>query len=1287
MKNTNLQRRYALRKFKGIGLASAVIGMFFVNHSVSASVISNGTDSITFVNDVSKVSSTSATTFTDDKDASKSVTVDAVLGKETSGKNITEPTKANYNSGIQDGEDILHFTTNATVNYKLESDKSLLKSETISERGTVTTPYDKKGLAFDTDGKDYRKSIVEGSVSEVTGKKNIIKVNGKVYEYVRSEIENADKKSYDKTSFNDIKAPVSPEGMHNSLGEIDYKKTTGKVYLVEETVDGQYGKFVVAEDGVSSDEDAVTKWKAGEAVAKAFTKENVNLQAGDTILVMDRDTYAIGEGKQVSKIIYGEKGYEEHKIEEKVLNNGLDMVIENRACCEFNKEEEREIAPPVKGYEDLFKIGTRHTVRKTGEDGLFGTSDDELIEDAEYSGRWGYGNRIFTTRYVKAGLDKRFGTVDDEIIKDFGIGEPDRSYSLMRVPSTTVMNFVEDKLYSGEVVEQPESMIDVLKKHAKANYTALDYLLAIATSEEDKTKVRNAKKRLDKHLEDFAEKIVKENLDIGILGVGSKKGGLVAHATTFYYDYDESNISNSVKKVWGDYYTLLDAMKNLPGIIGELSVTNKTTKMKEDNTFDEITKVYTFKPNGDGKKVDWHTYRGGHASVSVTSKIERNFKIYNSPDKIALNESNIDIEEVETNSLLSKGKMTINEDGTIKVKDDVVIGDTHPDIPYKKIGENAYIFDLDREKVVDEPPIARQNTPEELFNLINHNDPIRDYYGFEKLRNRVETTDETTYTKKEIMTPIRAYKVMSDEKNVMSAANPIVTHYYRIKITNTVESADIKTGSVMVKYVINNGTQLASFNVMKNLELVKNIRISEYSGDKVVREYTKNGVEKTIHYDVNGYKFSSLKDPKTGFTYEYVGLRQGSPAASGKVVEGTTEVVYEYRLVSEEETTPSKTEVTKTGSIDVKHVVINEDGSLKNLKTEVLKDKVPVEYEDTYVTYSKGVKVSERKEKRIVAENYDTTDKQYLTMKDEATGLVYKYVGPTSDSAPVAGDVTEGEKHVIYSYVLDEKEDNKPIVTESKDKKGTVIVKFVDINGNSIADDEVVKNNVIVAKATTTVSDGKETTTYEETGEEYAVTAPSTIEVDGLSFKLKKIVPFSEKWNNSTVERGLVKEGITTIVYQYVLQLKAPEVEAKEYIGGAVALDPPIVDIPEYEGGAVAIDPPVVEVSEYTGGAVAIDPPVVDIPEYKELHENSVPDSILNDKQNSETKKTEKETPKSKDSTPTSPSEEAEVPDLRPIHKREELPQTGTGQEFAIFSSAASSILAGLGIVRPRKKQ
>ena len=44
--------------------------------------------------------------------------------------------------------------------------------------------------------------------------------------------------------------------------------------------------------------------------------------------------------------------------------------------------------------------------------------------------------------------------------------------------------------------------------------------------------------------------------------------------------------------------------------------------------------------------------------------------------------------------------------------------------------------------------------------------------------------------------------------------------------------------------------------------------------------------------------------------------------------------------------------------------------------------------------------------------------------------------------------------------------------------------------------------------------------------------------------------------------------------------------------------------------------------------------------------------------------------------TPASPAKVA----------RQELPQTGTGSEFAIFGAATTAILAGLGMVAPTKK-
>ena len=236
MFKNNKKEKFSLRKYKDgrtdsklIGATLLVgMGLLASGGTALAAVNSNSGDSVTLVSDTSKVASTEATTFTDDKDKSKTVKVDAVLEK-----GAAEPTKANSNTGDVDGNDTLNFKSEATVNYKLNSDKSLLKSETVEAgTGTVTTPYDKKGLAYDTDGKDYRESTVAkigDAVTEATGKKDTVEANNKVYEYVRSEVEGADKLTYDKTKFNDIEARVSPEGMHNSLGEIDYTKTKGKV--------------------------------------------------------------------------------------------------------------------------------------------------------------------------------------------------------------------------------------------------------------------------------------------------------------------------------------------------------------------------------------------------------------------------------------------------------------------------------------------------------------------------------------------------------------------------------------------------------------------------------------------------------------------------------------------------------------------------------------------------------------------------------------------------------------------------------------------------------------------------------------------------------------------------------------------------------------------------------------------------------------------------------------------------------------------------------------------------
>ena len=1010
MLKNNKKEKFSLRKYKDgrtdsklIGATLLVgMGLLASGGTALANVSSNGTNEPTIISDTSKVESAKATTFTDDTDTSKTFKVDAVLDG-----GVTEPTKANSNTGDADGNEVVNFKSGATVNYKLDSDKSLLKTETVEAgTGTVTTPYDKKGLAYDTDGKDYRESTVAKTgeaVSETTGKKDTVEANNKVYEYVRSEIEGTDKPKYDKTSFNNIETAVSPEGMHNKLGEIDYTKTTGKVYLVEETANGQYGKFVEA-NGVTSDEDAVTKWKAGEATAKEFTKENVTLQEGDTVLVLDKDTYAITDA-----------------VERKSKKTGTNVTY-----VAVKETVYGGTSTDISGMTYAILRENYTAIKDIGDDNVFGTADDNER------------NATSNGAQTRKSMD----------VFDLSGREDKYSKYLQKTPDLNTSN---------------ATVKDILKDVFATGYRLIDFFSSNAEKPTDIEAINTVKTNLDNKVDEIVNYMKENNIRVGLSN--GKVGFYVNDASA---DNDSSKLDQFENKV-NEVSTVLNALP----IIDKVKTSGVASREEAGNygasdgnlfpVTKEVIETYEF------------TTVGGLV-VTTNTKYDRN-----DGHDIIWNKYPVNTEEK-----INISNVTTNGTWGVTVADD----------------KNQATLTKSKREVKEWEPSDET------------------------------TTDTATVTKKEIITPIRAYKVMGEEK-------PVVTHYYNLKITKEEagEATATKQGSVVIKYVTTDGKQLKSETDKDNVTLETKTIVSLYSGETKVDERTDI---KTVeqNYDTTPKQYPTLVDADTGFTYEYVGLKQGSPAASGKVVEGTTEVVYEYRLVSEEEKTPSKSEVTKTGSVDVKHVVINEDGTLKTLKEiEVVKDKVPVEYEDTYVTYSKGVKVSERKEKRTVTEKYDTTDKQYPTLKDEATGLVYKYVAPTSDSAPATGDVTEGEKHVIYSYVLDKKEDATPTVKETK---GSVVVKYVDVDGNEIKDPENVVTDAVVkttktyaTKSGDVVLSTRDEVTENDVNYNAAEKKVDTINKDGKKYVFRGVYEVSDKYNNVLEETGKVKEGVTTVVYQY----------------------------------------------------------------------------------------------------------------------------------------------------------
>lgn len=945
------KEKFSLRKYKNGRTDSKLIGAITIlgvamlagGGTASANVSSDGKNETTLVSEFEKVSSTAKTTFTDDQNPTKKVTVDVVADIR-----YNQPTKANQNTGDADGTDSVKFKSSATVNYLLEDDNSKLQDskKVAGEEGTVVTPYDKKGIAYDTDGKDYRGSTVEKTgtaIDEDTGKEAVIQANNKEYKWIRSEVVAANKATYEKTKFNDVEAPVSPEGMHNNLGEINYGKITGKVYLVEETSDGHYGKFVEA-SGVSSDEDAVAKWKNGQGAAKDFTKENVTLKEGDTVLVMDRDTYAHGSGTRTVNTV----AYRREKIS---------------ATPEYNKTEPYVREEGIQGYPsyafwDQPLTGVYSTI---GEDKIFGTADD---------GKVTFNNE--TTLFYSNSL------------KGFPPG----------ITSSKVHNF------------KKESLREILEVMHSEVYGILEYFNQNAKSDEEKQDLKTRKAKVDENIASAIEMIKQNNIDIAI---ESDRG-------IMFFQQNKEALKNLRKHI-----------EEGQNVLNNLSVAVDSTQ-RIVNQYDNHKDVTETKKNYLKFGFDRGIQKGYILSYHKDAEPEH----YSNWEKV-----NPEVETREDSIYTNKGTVTISDDLS-------------------------------------------------NINVVNENSTTNET---ELTKKDIKTKEETNYKVKEIITPIRAYKVMGEGETV-------VNHYYRLS--------------------------------------------------------------------------TKLTD------------------------------------------SPVKIENTKVGSVSVNYE--SESGEVLK-SSEVIAEDVVYEKVKTYDVLSGSTKVGEEKITENLEPTYDATAKRYKTILGDKTGFTYEYVGLKEGSAPEEGIIDKGKTQVTYIYRLVTKEDSKP--TE-KEVKGSVVVKYIDAEGNEIKPAEtLVKDAVLKTTYTYTTKSGdkvvstreevKEWSTQDYNAKEKLVEKITT--TDGKVYKYHGVYPVSAKFNNVTAETGKIVEGTTTVVYQYDYDIPvkptwqvpsdAPKNEVPEYEGGVSSAEPPVLEVPEYEGGVSPINPPVLEIPEFEGGVVSTEPPVLYIPEFE----------------------------------------------------------------------------------------
>ena len=276
-RNNERKEVFGLRKYKGYGLASAMIGvlMFGASGVAHANVIENNDGTTTLGN--GKVS----------------ITLESSHVKE-SDKTADELYKAGEYGPekVKSGVDEVTLKKTVDVKFVTEDGKEIDKSISNDTEKKVSETYEVTGKS----GKKYKgDDNVAIDVDPTTGKKDVITKDGKTYKYVRSEVEKTgDVSAKDAVTFNDVKTHAIVQGMYKADGGINYDKITSRVWLVEEKEDGTYGKFKLIENGAGLTDEKVAELskEATGTLSAAEVEKLGGMKDTDTVLVYEMNTYA-----------------------------------------------------------------------------------------------------------------------------------------------------------------------------------------------------------------------------------------------------------------------------------------------------------------------------------------------------------------------------------------------------------------------------------------------------------------------------------------------------------------------------------------------------------------------------------------------------------------------------------------------------------------------------------------------------------------------------------------------------------------------------------------------------------------------------------------------------------------------------------------------------------------------------------------------------------------------------------------------------------------------------------
>ena len=368
-------QKYSLRKYKGIGAASVLLGMMVVG---SSPVLADA----------------NTAEVTPAKDSVEMETLSNGAGSYTMPKMHVFSGLNYFATGTEEGYERNHRENEGNAKYHLDRvEKETIKKqgednfkdskisyvtkegEVLKEESDVEIPVGDKKLSSTTMdykirglfGKRYEGNVANLTndvLSKIKEADKVLEKEGKKYHKIDTEVDKHEGTSKE-TTFNDITVHANPGNLHNEDGSIRYNniKEGSRVWLVSETSENQYGKYVLATKTSTSDDSWVVEtFKKGEENAKAFTKENINseggIKEGDTILVVEKNEVALKLGAAstateqaayTAGVFFNEKSLYEG------LNGLLGNQLEDLAKEQEQTIENKRLNKKEETWEELYK--------------------------------------------------------------------------------------------------------------------------------------------------------------------------------------------------------------------------------------------------------------------------------------------------------------------------------------------------------------------------------------------------------------------------------------------------------------------------------------------------------------------------------------------------------------------------------------------------------------------------------------------------------------------------------------------------------------------------------------------------------------------------------------------------------------------------------------------------------------------------------------------------------------------------------------------------------------------